>query len=395
MIEHTLRVVDDAYTLRKLEEMIAIPSIVGAEGTLGAYLVRELGALGLVAETQEVEPGRPNVYARIVGERPGKRLNFSGHMDTVPVVEGWDTDPFTPVRQGDHLVGLGACDMKAGLACILGMLKAVQDSGHRMAGELSMSAVIDEEAYAKGSRAMLDSDFASVDAIVLAEPYPGDETKPVPLGITGKVLYDVHVHGKAAHAFRPHLGVNAVEDAARIVAALGGLRFLEHPDFGRGNYSTLKFEGGYEIYSVVVPASAHFEVNRLLVPGETVASAIADMERLVGTLGLASTVEVRTKPPYYEPYTMRRDDPILAAFDPVYREVMGRPPVYQHAYGVTDANVFAGEGKIPCLHLGPARGVSDPKTGGGTHEKNEYVDVTWLPKVTRMYVRLADAFLSH
>ena len=108
MIEHALRAVDDAYTLRKLEEMIAIPSIVGAEGALAAYLVRELAALGLAAETQEVEPGRPNVYARIAGDRPGKRLNFSGHMDTVPVVEGWDTDPFTPVRRGDHLVGLGA-----------------------------------------------------------------------------------------------------------------------------------------------------------------------------------------------------------------------------------------------------------------------------------------------
>jgi acetylornithine deacetylase/succinyl-diaminopimelate desuccinylase-like protein len=91
---------------------------------------------------------------------------------------------------------------------------------------------------------------------------------------------------------------------------------------------------------------------------------------------------------------MSKDDPIVKAFDPVYRDVMGKAPVYQYAYGITDANTFAGVGKIPCLHLGPGRGISDPKKGGGTHEKNEYVDTTWLPKVNRMYVKVADAFLN-
>jgi acetylornithine deacetylase/succinyl-diaminopimelate desuccinylase-like protein len=164
MIEHAIASVDDANTIRKLEEMIAIPSIVGDEGRLAAYLARELDALGLAVETEEVEPGPPNVYGRMTGDGPGKRLHFNGHLDSVPVVDGWETDPFTPVRRGDRLHGLGACDMKGGLACILTILKALRDSGHRMPGELSVSAVIDEEAYSKGSRAMLRTDFAKVDA---------------------------------------------------------------------------------------------------------------------------------------------------------------------------------------------------------------------------------------
>ncbi|MCX6649496.1 MAG: M20/M25/M40 family metallo-hydrolase [Candidatus Bathyarchaeota archaeon] len=394
MIEDAVKRIDDAYTLRKLEEMISINSVVRSEGELAEYIKAELDALGLKAETHMVEPGRPNVYARLRGDKPGKRINYNGHLDTVPVVEGWETDPFTPTRRGDHLIGLGSCDMKAGFASILTMVKAIQDSGHRLRGELSVGAVIDEEAYGEGAKAMLKTDFGKVDAIVLAEPYPCDESKPMPLGITGKILYDVTVRGKAAHGFRPQHGVNAVEDAAKIVANLDKLSFLDHPDFHVGNYCTLKFEGGYQIYSVVVPASARFEVNRLLVPGETAATAIADMERLVKTLNLKSTVEVKTKPPQYEAYVMSKDDPLIKAFDPVYRNVMGKAPVYQYAYGITDANTYAGVGKIPCLHLGPARGFSDPKKGGGTHEKNEYVDVTWLPKVSRMYVKVADAFLN-
>ncbi|NIN66696.1 MAG: peptidase dimerization domain-containing protein, partial [Anaerolineae bacterium] len=63
------------------------------------------------------------------------------------------------------------------------------------------------------------------------------------------------VNGKAAHGFRPHLGVNAVEDAAKIIANLDRLELREHPDFGTGTVCTLKTEGGYTKYSVVVPES--------------------------------------------------------------------------------------------------------------------------------------------
>lgn len=386
MTENLLSKLDERYTLRRLQEMISINSVVGREGELAEYLRGELEALGLRCEVEVVEPGRPNVYAKLEGDGPGKRLNFNGHTDTVPVVDGWDTDPFTPVVRDGRVYGLGACDMKGGIACTLDMIRAFAESGHPFNGELSFSGVIDEEAYGKGAKAMLETDYGKVDAIVLAEPYPGDETKPIPLGITGKILYDVHVKGKAAHGFRPHLGINAIEDAGKILTNLDKLEFKEHPDFGTGNYCTLKIEGGYEIYSVIVPASCRFEVNRLLVPGETVQTAIDDMERLIGTLGLQSEVEVRTKPPRYEAYVMEKDEEIIRVFDPVYREVMGVEPHYEYASGITDANIFAGEGDIPCLHLGPQR--------GGAHQKNEHVLLDWLPPMSKMYALIAARFLG-
>jgi succinyl-diaminopimelate desuccinylase len=385
MTEEVLSRLDDSYTIRLLEDMIRINSVVGQEGELAEYIRSELESLGFKCEMDEVEPGRPNVYARLEGEGPGRRLNFNGHTDTVPVVEGWDTDPFTPVTKEGRMHGLGSCDMKAGIACTINALKAMVESGFSFNGELSFSGVIDEEAYGLGAKALLKTDLAEVDAIILAEPYPGDESKPIPLGITGKILYDIYVHGRAAHGFRPHLGVNAVEEASAIIANLDRLEFVDHPDFGRGNYSTLKIEGGYEVYSVVVPASCRFEVNRLLVPGETVETAIKDMERLVESLELEAKVEVKTKPPRYEAYVMEKRDPILQVFDGVYREVMEREPLYEYASGITDANIFAGEGGIPCLHLGPKR--------GGAHQKNEYVPLDWLPPVSKLYALIAARFL--
>jgi succinyl-diaminopimelate desuccinylase len=333
-----------------------------------------------------VEPGRFNIYAKLMGNGHGRRLSFIGHTDTVPVVEGWDTDPFIAVERGNRLYGLGACDMKAGLACILNMLRAFVMSDYRFKGELYFSGVIDEEGYSKGARALMETEYGNADAVVLAEPYPGDEIIPIPLGITGKILYDIHVKGKAAHGFSPHLGVNAIEEAAKILAGLDQLTFKNHPDFGTGNYCTLKIEGGYKEYSVVIPDRCRFEVNRLLVPGETVAGVVADMQRLVGSLNLAADVEVKIKPPQYEAFVLNKDSLIIQIFESVYKEVMGKKPFYDYSSGISDANIFAGEKGIACLHLGPQR--------GGVHQKNEYVRLDWLPRVSKMFALIAARFLE-
>jgi succinyl-diaminopimelate desuccinylase len=386
MYDDLLKKLDDSYAVKALEEMIRIPSVVKEEKDLAEYLREKLEGLGLEAELQEVEPGRPNVYARLRGDKEGKRLNLCGHTDTVPVVDGWDTDPFKPVRKGNRLHGLGSNDMKAGIACALNTIRAFVESGYRFDGELSFSGVIDEEAYGEGAKAMLRTNYGKVDAIVLGEANNGEEGSEIHLGITGKILYDIHVKGKAAHGFNPEEGINAIEEAGEILANLGKLRFKEHPRFGRGNYSTLKIEGGYKVYSVVVPASCRFEVNRLLVPGETVEYAVKDMMRLAKNLELKSDIEVNTKPPLYAAYEMKRTEPIIKIFDEVYKEVVGKAPLYNYSKSITDANTFTGEGGIPCLHLGPKP--------GGAHQKNEYVELDWLPPVSKMYALIAARFLG-
>ena len=386
MFQELAAKIDNAYTIRRLEEMIRIRSVVGEETPLAEYLRREADALGFESRMDEVEPNRFNTYARMNGEKPGRRLMFNGHTDTVPVCEGWLTDPFNPILKDGLMYGLGSCDMKAGFACTLTTLKAFVDSGFRFKGELLFSGVIDEEAYSKGARAMLKTEYGKCDAIVLCEPYSGDESKPIPLGITGKILYDVVVKGLAAHGFSPGLGVNAVEEAARIITSLDKLKMGRHPKFGQGNLCTLKIEGGYKVYSVVVPDLCRFEVNRLLVPGESAQTALEDFETLVGLLNLKARVEVGTKPPQYEPFLLNENESILRVFHEVYREVCGVEPRYGYTSGITDANVFTGEAGIPCLHLGPKRG--DP------HKPNEHVSLDWLPILSKMYTLVAARFLG-
>ena len=132
---------------------------------------------------------------------------------------------------------------------------------------------MDEEGYGIGAKALLDTEYAGSDAMLLGEPYFGCEIggpdEALPIGLTGKVLYKLTVTGRMAHAFYPERGVNAVEDAGKILAALDQLKIGQHPEFGSGNYSTLKVEGGYKEYAVVVPETCEIIISRLTVPGET------------------------------------------------------------------------------------------------------------------------------
>ena len=387
MIDDVLRHLDDRYTVQLSEDMIAIPSVTGDEEALALYINDKLEGYGMETELNYVAPGRPNVHGVIKGSKPGKRLDYNSHTDTVPAGDDWLTDPFKAVIIDGKLYGRGACDMKTGIACSLNMLKAIVDSGVEFKGELSFSGVVDQEATDIGAWAMMKQEkWRSLDGVVLMYSYCGDETKPIPLGLTGKVLYNINVKGKAAHGFRPHLGVNAVEDAARIITNLDKLKLKEHPDFGMGTVCTLKTEGGYKKYSVVVPESARFEVNRLLVPGETIKYTIDDMKSLVDSLSLKSEVDVGVKPPKYEPYTSSRDEPLMKILHEAYETVMGRKPLYEHAYGITNANIFQGEQGIPCIHIGPQR--------GGAHQPNEHVKLEWLPPVSEMYTRIAMAYLN-
>ncbi len=366
--------------------MVSIPSVVGSEGDLAECLRGRLEALGMETHLQEVEAGRFNLIAVHRYPSPGPLLMYNGHLDTVPVCEGWTFDPFKPVVRGSHLYGLGSLDMKAGIASILAHLKAVIESEIPLRGVLAFTGVVDEEGYSKGARALLKTEMARADAVVIGEPWTGMGERAIPLGITGKILYELTVRGRAAHGFSPHLGVNAIEEAARILVNLDRLEMRSHPNFGRGNLCTLKIEGGYRVYSVVVPDRCRVEVNRLLVPGESTSTAIEDMRRLIASLGLRAEVEVGLKPPYYEPFEMDKGQPIVRVFSEAFREVYGRLPDFQYAKSITDGNVFMGEGRIPTIHFGPG--------GEGAHQPDEHIDLSTLNPTIKVYIKTSLRFLS-
>ena len=381
--------IDTNYLFDTLKQMIRINSVIPHEESLATYVAGKIRELGLEPEWHEVAPGRPNVYARADLGGNNRLLTFTGHMDTVDVAHNWPTDPFEPVEKEGKLYGLGSMDMKGGLACALTAFKALveAEADHGRLGRIGFAATVDEEGYGTGARALLETEYGHSDAMLLGEPFYGAGNGwALPNGITGKVLYKLTVTGRTAHAFHPERGVNAVEDAGKIVAALKQLRLGEHPIFGRGNYSTLKFEGGYKEYAVVVPEHCEVIITRLTVPGESVATAVTGMQALIDSLDLASQVTIETPPPFYEPYLLAETSAIFRAFKPAYEQIVGQVPHFVPQKGITDSNIYVAEGNIPTIVFGPR--------GSGAHEAGEYVEIATLEPVTRVYIDTAVRFFQ-
>jgi acetylornithine deacetylase/succinyl-diaminopimelate desuccinylase-like protein len=378
--------IDNDYLNKILRTMIGIDSALPREEKLASFIADEIRKMGIEPRWHEIAPGRPNVYAAAEFGSGDKFLVFSGHSDTVPVASGWTTDPFKAVEKDGRLYGLGAINMKSGLACMLAAFKALVKSGP-CAGRLGLAVTVDQEGYSTGARAFLKTEFARCDAMLHAEHFFGNAPENyLPLAVTGKVLYKLTVKGRAAHAFWPlEGGINAVTDAARIVAALDRLKLRAHPLFDKGTVCVLKIEGGYKEYSIVVPENCEIIITRLTVPGETVEITVSDMNSLIEELKLDSKVTVETPPPCYEPYFLDTELPFVGIFKNIYKRLVGVEPSWAGHRGIVDANIFAGEGGIPTVVFGPK--------GANHHMAGEYVELATLEPVARIYAATAVRYL--
>jgi acetylornithine deacetylase len=149
-------------------------------------------------------------------------LVLSGHMDVVPADEaGWRNDPFRLTDEGDCWVGRGACDMKGFLAVAANLL-AETDPG-RLRAPLALVFTYDEEVGTLGARRLLESYEAGPSlprAAVIGEP----TSLRVARAHKGHLKLRITLHGRGAHSGYPHLGVNAIEPAGRVIVALAELR---------------------------------------------------------------------------------------------------------------------------------------------------------------------------
>ncbi|MCP4685493.1 MAG: M20 family metallopeptidase [bacterium] len=381
--------VDTSYLVKTLKRMVSINSILPHEQRLAEFIADEIRQLGVAPEVHEVSPGRPNVYVSVQLGNGGRFISFSGHSDTVGAVSDWQTDPFEAVERDGRLYGLGAINMKSGLACMLAAFKSIVENRERLDvnGRVGLMIVVDQEGLSTGADAALKTEHAKCDAMLHAEHFFGDsEENYLPIAVTGKVLYKLTVHGRSAHAFRPHEGgINAITDAASIVKAMEKLELGRHHLFGEGTYCTLKIAGGPREYSAVVPELCEVVVTRLTVPGESRESAVEDMRRLIDDLGLESSVDIATPPPSYDSYQLDPSTPIVPVFKSVYEEVIGKAPYFAGHRGIVDANVFVKAG-IPTIVFGPK--------GAYHHRAGEYVEISSLEPVARVFVETALRFLK-
>lgn len=194
-------------------ELVAIPSVTGAEGPILDFLEARYTGRGWTIETMEVSPGRRNLFIH----RGHPRVVLMTHTDTVPPY-------FEPRREGETLIARGACDAKGSLAAQAIALEELSSE----TADAGLLVLVGEE---KGS----DGALAANRRPHLAQYLVGGEPTEnrFVAGAKGCLRIVIETRGVAGHSSIPETGKSAVEPMLDLLADLRSLKLPEHPLFGK------------------------------------------------------------------------------------------------------------------------------------------------------------------
>jgi acetylornithine deacetylase/succinyl-diaminopimelate desuccinylase-like protein len=357
------------------------------------------------------EADRPFVVGVWQGQGGGRSLLLNGHVDTVgapgSMRDRWSTDPWQPVVKDGRLYGRGTADMKAGVVAMLWAVKALQETGARLRGNVLLAMVPGEETmrYDIGSvpaaRWFQERGFEIPFAIV---------TEPTHLEIhvrsPGQLDFSIEVTGKEIHTSMRNLalypqragipqgsavGVDAIAKLARILLLLEDLERQwamrwRHPLHGGGGYPLHEDHQGV----------GGFSINRTFVEGGTYEGSLPGYARVTGIISYPSWVQasevqaefervlqahcelddwLREHPPavtvgqvyQWPPLAGPHDSPGPQALGQAYTRVTARPAIFTGAKFVGDASFLQRDCGIPAVYFGPG------DCSMGVHGPDEYV----------------------
>jgi succinyl-diaminopimelate desuccinylase len=400
LLEGVWRRIDREELVRFVQELVRIPSVYrpeeaeGNEERIAGFVADYLERAGFEVHTEEVAPGRPNVWAVWEGERPGRTLLFEAHTDVV--TEGgageWSHPPFGAERVGDRIYGRGACDTKGNLAAAVMAVRAIKNSGLSFPGQLILCHPADEEGMMIGIKAFIERGHAEgVDAAIICEP----EENQLCIKQKGALRVEVTVKGKMAHGAMPGSGVNPITRAARFVVAVEELEREEIERHGDDPYlgcpsltpTILMGPDCGEPQINVIPASAYIALDIRTVPGQSHEEIVRRLEECLSKLesedpDFEATLEVIEERPWTE---TPMEDLLVRSMAAAYEALTGEKPHFNGVPGATDGTF-----------LNTCAGIPIVTTGAGDreipHHRDEWVSAEELFTTCKLYAATAMYF---
>ena len=342
-----------------------------------------------------------NVIGCIKGKRPGKKLLFDGHIDTVPVTDEteWKYPPFAAEIHDGKIYGRGTSDMKGAVAAFVSAAaNFAQDTDRDFAGELYVAGVVHEECF-EGVAAREISKAVCPDYVVIGEA----STLNLKVGQRGRGEIVVETFGKPCHSANPEKGINAVYKMAKVIEATRTLEPTHHPVLGDGILELTDIKSAPYPGASVVPEYCRATYDRRLLVGETKESVLEPLQKLMDQL-MAEDPQLKVKVSYAvgeeQCYTGNKIqgerffpgwlyDENEAFVQDVKKELedMGYTPSITQYNFCTNGSHYAGEAGIKTFGLGPSQ-------ENLAHTVNEYIEIDQLTKVTDCYYGVMKALLK-
>lgn len=325
--------------------LIDVPSVSGGENEIADEIQGALSSVGALVVARDGNA--------IVAERPPRAglptIVLAGHLDTVPIADN------LPAVVEDGLIrGCGAADMKGGVAVALRLAATLPELAVNVRYVFYDLEEVEAHRNGLGRIAMQRPEWIQADCAVLLEPTDGH----LEAGCQGSLRAVLTVPGRRAHTARAWMGMNAIQEAAPLLARLRryearvveveGLTFRE-------GLQAVRIDGG--VAGNVVPDLCRVVVNHRYAPDRDAERAIRHLQEVFD--GYAIDIE-ESAPPARPGLTDR--------FIGALARACPRPP--RAKLGWTDVARFTGLG-VPAINFGPG----DPQLA---HTPGEFVRVEQL-----------------
>jgi len=231
--------------LQLAKELMKFPSVTPVDAGTINFLAKKLRSIGFKCKILEFKSKNSktikNLYARLGKTRPN--FCYAGHTDVVPPgnLKDWTVNPFKPAVKGNYLIGRGANDMKASIACFVTAVSKLKDK--KFKGSISLLITGDEEGIAiNGTKRVVEylkKKKEKIDFCLVGEPTNRNKLgEMMKIGRRGSITGYLTVHGVQGHVAYPHDANNPAPVMVKILNEIENIKL----DKGTKNFQPSNLE---------------------------------------------------------------------------------------------------------------------------------------------------------
>jgi len=228
--------------LKLAKELIRRPSITPKDAGAINVLAKNLRSLGFKCQLINFKNIK-NLYAKLGKSSPN--FCYAGHTDVVPPgnINDWSINPFKPAIKNNKLIGRGANDMKASIACFVSAVSKFRAKNKKINGSISLLITGDEEGIAiNGTKRVVEylkRKREKINFCLVGEPTnPNKLGEMIKVGRRGSITGRLTIIGTQGHVAYPHRANNPSNSMVKILKKLKEIKF----DKGTKNFQPSNLE---------------------------------------------------------------------------------------------------------------------------------------------------------
>lgn len=381
------------------QELVKVKSYSGEEGQVVEKLKDIFNDLGF--DNFHVDE-YGNIVGCIKGNKPGKKVLFDAHIDTVEVADNskWTADPFGGEIIDGRIYGRGTSDMKGALSAMLcGVSNFAKGVNKEFEGELYIAGVVHEECF-EGVASRKISETVRPDYVVIGEASECN----LKIGQRGRAEIVIETYGKPAHSANPQKGINAVYKASKLIDKIRNMEMSYDEELGQGILELVDIKSSPYPGASVVPDYCRITYDRRLLVGETKEEVLKPILDLIEEMKKEDpefnakafyargeekcyTGETISDERFFPAWKYSREDDFVRECYSSLKE-LGLNPIITYYSFCTNGSHYAGEAGIKTIGFGPSR-------ENLAHTIDEHIEIHELIKAAEGYECICKALLKY